>query len=284
MKRCLFYWLCTLFLFLTATVGAQELRLKVRRADAVSGKAFALTISDSTLSLEQREKVIFNEIKKGNIPNFQRKLIPVSDTTVLGYGTIITTMYVLPDYFSIGSDTDYFYVPMTPILAQKVAELTNCSLPTKKMVDLIYKNAAIKLKPQPIPPTKAMTTVPVFLAHTDSVRNQLKVNEFDHVAGLLTAGNKKDLIVSNKIYGEKTARVVIYGWHKLDGQAIQPVYHKHTNLWADYSHGIRLVYNQITIGGKRMSLKKVLKSNTLCNFLSDEGTIRRPWYPITNYR
>lgn len=262
--------------------SAQELKLSKRKLNALTGKAFALSISDSSLSLMEREKIIFNEIRKGNVPDFLRKLVPIEMqwTNQQNHRTFQFRYYVLPDYFAIGSNEDYFYVPMTPILAQKVARLAKCILPTKMIVDCIYKQATTKLTPQPILPTKAMTTLPIFIAHTDSIQQQLKSLFPNHQLGSLTAGDKKDIIISNKIYGEKTARVVIYGWHKLDGKAIQPVYNKHTNTWADYSHGVRLVQNKIYINNKKASLKKKLREAEICNAFSDEGMIKKPCYPI----
>ena len=69
---------------------------------------------------------------------------------------------------------------MTPILAQKVAYLTTCNLPTRKIVDQIYENATVKLEPQPIPPTKAMTTLPVFIVHNQMVNKQLQPYLISH--------------------------------------------------------------------------------------------------------
>jgi hypothetical protein len=276
--------LITLFL-LTLTfifTNAQELHLKKRKQNAQGGKEFALSISDSTLSLMDREKIILKEIKKGNVPNFLRKLVKIEVSWIADEKTKPNHIYyyVLPDYFAIGSNEDFFYVPMTPILAQKVANLTKCSLPTKLLVDQIYKEAKIKLVPQPIPPTKAMTTLAVFIAHTDSILRQLKPLLPNHQLGALTAGNKKDIIISNKIYGEATARVVIYGWHKLDGKAIQPVYNKHINTWTDYSHGVRLIQNKIYINQKKASLKKALRDAEFSRVFSDEGIIDKAYYPV----
>lgn len=275
-------------------LNAQTLKLKPRKADALIGSAFAKSISDSTLTLEQREAIIFNEIKKGNIPNFLRKLSKVTDSIKIDNRIVRVSYYTLPDYFCIGSDDDYFYIPMTPILAQKVADLTECSLPTKKMVDNIYKTASIKLRPQPIPPTKAMTTLPIFIAHNDSVKIETKPYLSEHNNSALTAGNKKDVIISNKIYTEKTPKVVIYGWHKMDGKAIQPVYNKHTNTWADYSHGIRLIQQKVRVEenlegktnprSRRTTIKKLLQDPILYNLLSDEGVIEKPFYPLTEYK
>ena len=284
-----FVVLLVLFAFTFQGIKAQTLNLRPRNADALTGSAFAQSISDSTLSLAKREELIFKEIENGNVPDFLRKLKEIADSSDwdLGINKISVSYFVLPDYFCIGSNEDFVYVPMTPILAQKVADLTKCSLPTKRMVDEIYKAATIKLEPQPIPPTKAMTTLPVFIAHNLMIKEQLKTFRARHKAGELTAGHKKDVIISNKIYGEKTDRVVIYGWHKLDGKPIQPVYNKHVNTWADYSHGIRLVQQRITIKHNvlddKTTVQKVLKSSTKSYLLSDEGVILKSYYPLSGY-
>lgn len=273
-----------LSLFLLLSIAkAQNLKLKPRKINAISGSEFAKSIADSSLTLENREKIIFNEIKQGNVPDFLRKLKKVSDSLQIDNKTYKINYYVLPDYFAIGSNDDFFYVPMTPILAQKVANYFKCKLPTKKMVDLIYVNATIKLKPQPIPPTNKMTTIPVFIAHNDSIKVLLKMLRIKDKNEELVAGNKKDIIISNKIYGEKNAKVVIYGWHKLDGKPIQPVYNKHLNTWADYSHGVRLIQDKVWINGKKTTLTKILANLKLYNLLSDEGTIEKPYYPTTGY-
>lgn len=278
-------YLTVILILISQSLTAQTLKLPQRKADALSGSAFAISIADSLLTLAQREKIILKEIKNGNVPNFLRKLTKITDSTEWDFGIdkISISYYVLPDYFCIGSDEDFFYVPMTPILAQKVADLTKCSLPTKKMVDQIYKNATIKLQPKPIPPTKAMTTVPVFIAHTEIINMQLNDFNAKHKNSELTAGHKKDIIISNKIYGEKSARVVIYGWHKLDGKPIQPVYNKHTNTWADYSHGVRLVQNTVWLNGKKTTLAKILAAAKQSFLITDEGKIDKPYYPATKY-
>lgn len=274
------YLLVFLLNFFVFSLNAQTLKLKPREADALTGTAFAKAIADSALSLKDREQLIYKEIRNGNVPSFLRKLSKITDSAKIGNETYIITYYVLPDYFCIGSNDDFFYIPMTPILAQKVADLTKCSLPTKRIVDQVYKNAIVKLEPKPISPTKAMTTVPVFLAHSDTVNKQLKPIILKHIASDLTTGNKKDIIISNKIYGEKTDRVVIYGWHKLDGKPIQPVYNKHTHTWADYSHGVRLIQNKVWVNGKKTTIDKVLSDKGLCTLLSDEGVIEKAYYPI----
>jgi len=51
--------------------------------------------------------------------------------------------YVLPDYLAVGSDQNYFLCPMTPILAQRIADYAECTLPTRKMVNEIYFQAKV---------------------------------------------------------------------------------------------------------------------------------------------
>ncbi|WP_343532279.1 hypothetical protein [Pedobacter sp.] len=259
---------------------AQELKLKRRKSDALTGSQFSKLIADTNLSLSVREEMIWQEIKNGNVPSFLRKLSPIEINKVINTKTYKLIIYTIPDYLSIGSDTNYFYIPTTPMLAQRIANLTHTLLPTKTMVDEIYAQAVIKLEPQPIPPSKAMINVPVFIAHQEMILKQLQALGNNYKQGNLTAGNKKDIIISNKIYGQATPRVVIYGWHKLDGKAIQPVYNKHTNTWADYSHGVRLISDIGYLNGKKIKLSGILKDPILHELLSDEGVITEAKYPI----
>ena len=276
MKKYLYLLLC----LLNSATFAQEINKKKRRPNALTGSDFAKSIADTNLSLAAREKLIYTEVKNGNIPSFLRKLKPIQIEKIITGTNYKLKFYVLPDYLSIGTDSNFFYIPTTPMLAQQIADLTGSLLPTKAMVDEIYTNAKIKLEPQPIAPSKEMITVPVFIAHNQMVLNQLEAFKEKHLQSELTAGNKKDIIISNKIYGQPTQRVVIYGWHKLDGKAIQPVYNKHTNSWADYSHGVRLISNIGYLNGKRIKLTDLLKDQVLHELLSDEGVIPTAKYPI----
>ena len=83
--------------------------------------------------------------------------------------------------------------------------------------------------------------------------------------------------------------VVIYGWHYTSGSPIQPLYNGHEETYADYSHGIRLVQNAITVDGGPNTITNVLTNPSLVALLSDEGpsegttsdgVIRIPRYTI----
>jgi hypothetical protein len=97
---------------------------------------------------------------------------------------------------------------------------------------------------------------------------------------VLNAGHKKDVIISNRIYGNSSKRVVIYGWHYKNGTNIQPVYAGHSETYADYSHGIRLVSDACLINDKSYLISEVLKNPKIAALFSDEGVIRKPYYSI----
>lgn len=267
-------------LFFCLGANAQILRIRDRKPDALNGGQFSASIRDTSISLKQREKIIYKAIKKGNVPAFYRKMVMINDTLNINSAINTINYYVLPDYLAIGTDSDYFYCSMTPALAQRVANKLKCSLLTRKMVNNVYRNAAIKLAPLPIPPTPAMTTVAVFEKHNKMVALQIDSLGTNYKPGMLTAGDKKDVIISNRIYNDTSDyHVVIYGWHRKNGKAIQPLFAKHLKTWADYSHGIRLAQRNVWVNGKKTSIKKVLRSEALHELLSDEGVIKKPFYP-----
>jgi hypothetical protein len=261
------------------TASGQTLRLQPRSSGAPSGSAFAALIT--SLPRDTREAEIHSQLVQGNVPSHIRDLAPVTVTRTIGGSSHSLTFHVLPDYVAIGTDEDFLLMPMTPRLAQSIADTTGCILPTRAMVDHIYRSATIRLRPQPIAPSAAMITVPVFVEHNDSIRDQRRVSHSDATPGALVAGHKKDIIISNAIYSHLKPGVprpvVIYGWHR-DGIPIQPLYNGHVDTYADYSHGVRLVQRTASLDGVAVDLEEVLGDPILYVLLSDEGPIRRPRY------
>ena len=255
------------------------LNIPQRPDDAADGSVFASLITG--LSLDDREKAVVEEILAGNVPSFSRKLKPLKVNETVNGKKYELIFFTVCDYLAIGSEQDYLYMPMRPSTAQYLADRLGCSLPTKKMVDIIYAGAEIKLRPQPIPPSDKMTTVPVFYQHTDSVKTQIAQLGLDRAADNIIAGHKKDVIISNKIYSSDRdyRRVVIYGWHLSENNPIQPVYNGHSAEYADYSHGIRLICKTVFLNGDSSGLADILKDSQLNRLLSDEGAIAKPYYP-----
>jgi hypothetical protein len=145
-------------------------------------------------------------------------------------------------------------------------------LPTPTMVDAIYEQAEIHLRPQPLPPGPEMRSNAYYWEHQRRIREQrIKLRA---PLGALSAGQKKDLVVTNRLW-RKAGRVAIYGWHRGAGAPIQPLSTVHGARYADYSHGVRLVSAVAYVNGQPRSLLDVLEDPWLAGIVSDEGPIIR---------
>ena len=224
---------------------------------------------------DSRDSFVVKEALAGNVPRFLKRFVAVNvaipDSTT--GKEIKATYYVSPDYLSVGTDNDpiaigWARINITPNAAQKIADSFHCFLPTRKMVDDIYKAAKVKLEPVPMYAFRDST--PTMWQHHLIIEGQRRGRK-----GLI-AGIQKDVVISGKISRDTipiaigTDRVAIYGWHKLDGKPIQPLYTGHINWWVDYSQGIRLVYRKIKVNGKWMDYVDVLKNPRLQKILCDE--------------
>ena len=254
------------------------LDLPERSVTAYSGSDLIQILTP--LSLREREERVYNEIMSGNIPTFLRELRLI-DVVVESDGLVWNlSYYVTPDYMAVGSDEDYFLIPMTPILAQEIADSLGLSLITRKMVDAVWLHAELQVEPIPIDPSSDMVTIPVFADHNELVWTQRMETIDQFPLGTLVAGNKKDVVLSNQIVDNEN-KVVIYGWHRTNGQPIQPLYSGHINWYADYSHGIRFAHAQCRVNGEERSVSDVLKDPGLYHLLSDEdGPMIMPRYPV----
>lgn len=244
------------------------LQLNPRQEIARSGSEFATQIE--TLELAAREDAILLEVENGNVPPFLRKLIAVETQVTILDSSYRLTFFVTPDYLSIGSNTDHFNMPMTPILAQKIMDRLDGIFPTRKMVDLIWSASEVKLTPHPIPPTEEMVTIAVYRDHNDMVDSVRAEFIADHPLGSLVSGHKKDVILSNRI-ASHPHRVIIYGWHYPNGEPIQPLYSGHINWYVDYSHGIRLVLRKCLLNGVEEDISHILCDPVLYQLISDEA-------------
>ncbi|MHB8637175.1 MAG: hypothetical protein ACYC96_11965 [Fimbriimonadaceae bacterium] len=257
-------------------VGGHELHLPPRRSNAVGGGEFAREIA--ALPQPAREERVWREVSSGNVPSFLRRLVSTPIQATIDGKLVIARIFVAPDYLAVGSDSDYFLMPLTPYTAQRIARRAGCVLPTPKMVDAIYRAASVKLAPSPIPPSPAMTTVAVFEAHNQTVWAQRSTYLASFPLGSLVAGDKKDIVVC-KALAANPGHVAIYGWHRLDGAPIQPLYLGHFAYWADYSHGVRLVDATMEIDGRSIPVSRVLSDPRLSAVVSSEGPV-----PVSRYR
>lgn len=187
---------------------------------------------------------------------------------------VSATYFVTPDYLCIGRDDDFVRIPMTPLIAQPIADAMDCLLPTRKMVDAIYAQAQVKLAPAPISPA----TVDITLATTHYRHHQMvEAQRGTHPLGPLVGGIKKDVVITPLLAGNP-ARVAIYGWHQLSGVPIQPLYLGHVDWYVDYSHGIRLISQRMIVEGVETTVAEVLADPQLHVLLSNEGVLTNPSY------
>lgn len=253
-----------LFLLLSACAPKyrQVIRLPISIDTRLTGKQFIDKVKN--LTARQQDSLIVQEILSGNVPSFLKRFVKVKTSIQGKNGAKIKAFYyVSPDYLAIGTDADWIRMPMTPQAAQAIADSLHCFLSTRKVSNDVFNAAQVRLEPQPL--TQNRESALTFLEH-----DQLIENQRNNRKGLI-AGIKKDVVLSSQITKHaKSNRVAIYGWHYPSGKPIQPLYVGHVDWYVDYSHGIRLVYDQIWVNNKSISYQTVLSDSTLKALLCDE--------------
>lgn len=243
--------------------------IPTRAADAPGGHAFAEAIGG--LSDDERESRIQHELRAGNIPKFLRALVPIRLRSTAGNGAPVDIVIcVAPDYLAIGSNDDFLLMPMRLATALSTAGEFGFTLPTPRMVDAIYAQAAAHFVPQPLPAGSEMRSTEYSLRHNELVGAQRAA--LDVSLGSLVAGDKKDLVLTNRLRSHLD-RVAIYGWQLTDGKPIQSLSTVHGWRYADYSHGARLISTRVFIDGKARSIFDVMQDGRLARALSNEGVI-----------
>jgi hypothetical protein len=245
-------------------------KIPQRAIQAPAGSDFVRHLSG--MSDDEREGAILGQLLAGNIPSFLRHLTPVHLAGhINGARVTHVTVCVSPDYLAVGSDQNYFLVPMRLSTALTVASRFRFALPTPRIVDAIYAQAPLHLQPQPLPASDTMRTTTYYWEHNEMIEQQRA--SLSGALGVLTAGDKKDLVLTNRLWSN-IARVAIYGWHRQDGNPIQPLSTVHGYRYADYSHGVRLVSDTAYVDGKSISLLALLQDPRLAGVVSNEGQIR----------
>lgn len=245
--------------------------IPARAAQAPGGNEFIASVA--ALGDHERDAAIRRELLSGNLPGFLRRVLPTNLSARLDDGrNVRITLCVLPDYLGLGSDTDFVIVPMGLDSALTVASKFDFMLPTRRIVDLIYRTAEVHLLPQPLPASDRMRSTAYLQQHDALVAQQRAA--LGAVPGALTAGHKKDLVLSERLW-QHAGRVAIYGWQRADGTPIQTLSTVHGEHYADYSHGVRLVSQTVFVDGRPARLLDVLADAQLGPLLSDEGPLPR---------
>ncbi len=254
-----------------ARCARSENSIPQRSPQAQSASDFIRTAS--RLNERERERVIRSELIAGNIPSFLHKLQPIALTGQLpDGGTIRLVLCVMADYLSLGADDDFLLVPMGLDTALAVGARFGFTLPTRRIVDLIYRQSKVQMKPQPLPPGDQMRSSEYYQLHDSLVKEQRATH--DSGSRVLIAGHKKDLILSPRLWSQP-GKVAIYGWHRNADSPIQPLSTVHGATYADYSHGVRLVSKVAFVNGEPRSIFDLLADPVLAHLISDEGLLPR---------
>jgi len=241
-------------------------------------KATTLLNTLGTTQGSDRERLIRAWLEAGYVPAFLNNLRTV--TSIKEENTL--SYQVMPDYLCLGDDDDYIRMPMTPMAANSFMDMHNLTLPTKTMVNEIYRQANIR-----IPPfawdnlyrwklkkyNRDSNTCYVDMNKKIQEKFEVLTKPLNRPLGsLLVAGHKKDVVLSNSLrVAENKHNVAIYGWFNSDGTVIQglnPV--DHINTYVDYSHGLRMVSNNCVLNGKETTLQTVWADPKYCHLVHDE--------------
>lgn len=217
-----------------------------------------------TLSSAAREEAIFGAIVAGSIPSFGHLFVDVRLEDGAHYGVARVAI----DYAALGADEDLVRMPMCPVTAQRLADHFGYVLPTRKLVDAIYRAAELKLVPAPLPPGSRMMSNDYYRRHHDVIEKQ----RAGRAVGALVAGHKKDVVITKRLL-QRPKQVAIYGWHGIDGRAIQPLSLVHEASYVDYSHGVRWVHGTMVVDGAECLLADILRDPDLAPLLSAEGSL-----------
>ena len=262
---------CWLSAVPTRTTVVERLTLEAvppRSPAARTGNAFARRVA--TMAGPEREDAIRAELMAGNIPHFLRQLRPIRlDGQTPRGAALRATAWVMPDYLAIGSDDDFLRVPMSFYTAAAVARFYDLALPTRKLVDAVYRQSEVRVSPIPMTPGPLMVSTQYFLRHHQRIQRQAA----GRPVGELISGHKKDLVLTNRLQ-QRPGREAIYGWHRPNGEPIQPLSTIHGAQYADYSHGVRLVHRTVLVDGTPRDIYELLADPRFATLVSDEGVIR----------
>jgi hypothetical protein len=208
----------------------------------------------------QRDRAILDEILSGNIPDASRNL----QELVINRGGREIRLNAMADYLSIGSNEDNIRVPMTPAVAQAIADRTGTSLPTDRLVDDIHgQSRQLNMAPM----SNNRESIGTYITHDRRIDDQLGSGQ---APGEFVSGHKKDLVIPHR-----DGRVAIYGGRWPDGSRIQSYSNIHHDGYEDYSHGARLVSQQIMVDGQPMRLEEALADPSLRSlFTNQSGAFR----------
>lgn|SRR3990172_1993626 len=214
----------------------------------------------------ERSEAIFHWAMMGCIPDFLCRWMVVN----LAVDDHELEICCLPDFFCLGTDADWVFVPMGALTAERLAQHFNAHLPTPKLVDFIY-TASTRQVAQPWGPPydSTMTDTARWGKQTQKIRSAS-----GFVPGALNEGHLKNVCVSKRMNNTCGEWLSFYGWFNAKGKPIQGNnVNAHGVEYADYAHGVRFIHNELVVDGEVMLFDDVLKHPVLYPLLDPEGPV-----------
>ncbi len=188
----------------------------------------------SPLSSKEIEDVVMRQIEMGNVPSFLRQF---KEVRISGPNGITVVTKVMPDYLSIGSDSDFMYIPITANMAGKLARKYDLVLPTRTMVEETFAQASRK-KVGVHWNVKDVSEEGLLMRHNLESRTDIDPTG-------INAGHKKDIIMSE--YSAKNPnKLDFYGLYDEDQNPLQTS-PAHYPGWMEYDLGVRLASPAIQV-------------------------------------
>lgn len=241
-------------------------------AKALTGSAFMEDLRKRNIDFsqnDQREAAVLEQMRVGSIPDFMRKFVEVACPEFNSHTGRIS---VSPDYLAVGTDDDFVRFPLTPRLAQKIQSLFGTTFPTRKIVDILLAFDKAKKVVFPQQPAEAFNAA--YVKHNKRIEEILEQDAKPVKRDRLVVGHKKDVILSGLLLNPApadlfapvphgSAAVVIYGALKANEKnTVQDESDIHGFFYVDYSHGIRLVSENMIVDDTPAKLLDVLRDET----------------------
>lgn len=248
----------------SATGGRQILAaLTAKKIDQITG---------GTAGVKLRDDAFFEEMKRGNVPDFCRHFVDVHVEDDQGNTGIVR---VIPDCVAIGTNEDYIRVNLSGYTSQRIADEWKCKLPTMKLVLAAYDQAAHKMVYHNLDPSLSNRSM---VKHEDVVQGVTSCGGHGGRCGLsnphpgdLVCGHKKEVILSY-LLAQPGERLAIYGFFDAKGVPAHAfIASRHQNGFTDYSQGTRLVHPRMLVNGQTMAYEDVLKSSKYHRLLIHTG-------------
>jgi len=212
-----------------------------------------------------REEQVYKLALEGQMPLFLRQWVEVP----VAHGALSGTVYVLPDFFCLGTNEDYLYAPMGALNAERVGDLLGARLPTVSLVRQVYTSSKKQVaQPWGPPYDGSMSHTSRWPVQTAKVRAALFASKTK--PGDLVEGHYKNVIVSKKTMTSHGVMLGFWGWFDRDGRPIQGDSQAHGAGYCDYSHGVRYVLNEMVVEGQLMAVDDVLRHEEYYHLISDE--------------